>query len=119
MNNSDPEEPTCILKMLNEFNRNAPDVPSFPFVFERVSNVSHESSNNQAASTTAQSTGSVKKRKVVDVKNAASTLDESDRSLSDSFAGACASNKTRGRVERYEVHSSRCNSRTRGGATCT
>uniref|UniRef100_A0A8D9FEQ8 Mitotic spindle assembly checkpoint protein MAD1 n=2 Tax=Cacopsylla melanoneura TaxID=428564 RepID=A0A8D9FEQ8_9HEMI len=86
MNNSDPEEPTCILKMLNEFNRNAPDVPSFPFVFERVSNVSHESSNNQAASTTAQSTGSVKKRKVVDVKNAASTLDESDRSLSDSFA---------------------------------
>jgi hypothetical protein len=73
MDLSEPEEPTCVLKMLSEFNRNV-EVPNFPFVFERFGNVSQESSNNKPES----DLSSVKKRRV---EPHDSTLD-SDMSIS-------------------------------------
>ncbi|KAI5695276.1 hypothetical protein M8J75_013869 [Diaphorina citri] len=87
MDLSEPEEPTCVLKMLSEFNRNV-EVPNFPFVFERFGNVSQESSNNKPES----DLSSVKKRRV---EPHDSTLD-SDMSISENIpASPWESNKLR------------------------
>lgn len=80
MDQAEPEEPTCVLKMLNEFNRVVPEPQGFPFAFERMPSVAPREPETKSIE---KEPFNVKKRKV-DAND--STLD-SDRSINDSLSG--------------------------------
>lgn len=87
MDQTEPEEPTCILNMLNAFNQRVPAPQSFPFAFERVSSAARELEINPNQK---ESPG-VKKRRI-EVNE--STL-ESDKSAEMSLLGLYIDNFTK------------------------